>query len=311
MAKTKQTTEECEEPSEGNEGNPEFIPCAIKKLTDAQQMKAFKLAQEENPARMPGGKVKPDFLAVDLRRWWTDKGKTFTVDFVDGASNELRAKVLHYANLWNKYANVKFVDAQTDAMVRVSFGSGGYWSYLGTDILGIPKNEATMNLERFTVNTRESEWLRVVTHEFGHTLGFPHEHMLPELVARLHIQKTLDYFKRTQGWSPSETRAQVLTPLNMASIRSTPHADQNSIMCYQLPGSITKDGLPITGGNDINQLDAEFIASIYPKAVVPPIDPPIDPVDPVDPPIGSTEIEMAAVINGVKYEGILHKVLEV
>jgi hypothetical protein len=44
---------------------------------------------------------------------------------------------------------------------------------------------------------------------------------------------------------------------------STP-ADQTSIMCYQLPGSITTDGKPIVGGLDIDASDYAFAGSIYP-----------------------------------------------
>ena len=61
---------------------------------------------------------------------------------------------------------------------RISRGSEGYWSYLGTDIRLIPRNRPTMNLQGFTMNTSESEYKRVVRHETGHTLGFPHEHIL-------------------------------------------------------------------------------------------------------------------------------------
>jgi hypothetical protein len=38
-------------------------------------------------------------------------------------------------------------------------------------------------------------------------------------------------------------------------------------MCYQLPGSITKNGKPIVGGSDIDPQDYKFAASIYPKQV--------------------------------------------
>lgn len=36
-------------------------------------------------------------------------------------------------------------------------------------------------------------------------------------------------------------------------------------MCYQLPGSITKDGNPIIGGTEIDSWDYGFIGQIYPK----------------------------------------------
>ena len=40
-------------------------------------------------------------------------------------------------------------------------------------------------------------------------------------------------------------------------------------MCYQIPGTITKDGRPIPGGKDINPTDFKFAGSIYPKRVAP------------------------------------------
>ena len=36
-------------------------------------------------------------------------------------------------------------------------------------------------------------------------------------------------------------------------------------MCYQLPAQITRDGLPILGGDDINATDYAFVGRIYPK----------------------------------------------
>ena len=57
-------------------------------------------------------------------------------------------------------------------------------------------------------------------------------------------------------------------------MQETPSADVTSIMCYQLPGSITTDGKPIPGGNDIDPTDGAFAAKFYPLAVQPPDPPP-------------------------------------
>jgi hypothetical protein len=65
-------------------------------------------------------------------------------------------------------------------------------------------------------------------------------------------------------WDKATVDAQVLTPLSEGSLRGTP-ADQTSIMCHQLPGEITKDGKPITGGTDINATDYDFAGKIYPR----------------------------------------------
>ena len=118
--------------------------------------------------------------------------------------------------------------------------------------------------------TPESEYHRVVRHETGHTLGFPHEHMRKELVELLDRDKTIAYFEQTQGWSKEEVIQQVLTPLEDATLTETAHADEHSIMCYQIPGSITRNGQPIIGGVDIDPFDYAFAARIYPKTGAPP-----------------------------------------
>ncbi len=155
-------------------------------------------------------------------------------------------------------------------IARMGGVKGGYWSYLGTDILTIGRDEPTLNLEAFTTNTPESEFHRVVRHETGHTLGFPHEHMRRELVKLIDPKKAIALFRKTQGWSAEEVRQQVLTPIEESSLLGTEHADPNSIMCYQIPGSITKNGQPIVGGADIDPSDYAFVAKIYPKTGAPP-----------------------------------------
>src|SRR5262249_17979713 len=177
----------------------------------------------------------------------------------------LRARILSHMNAWSRTAGVSFVETQRDGQVRISRSAGGYWSYLGVDILLIPRNRQTMNLQGFTMATPESEYKRVIRHEPGHTLGFPHEHMRKALVDRIDPQKAYDYFWRTQHWDRQTVDQQVLTPLDERTLMSTP-PDQTSIMCYQLPGSITRDGRPIVGGTDINTTDAAFAAKIYPKS---------------------------------------------
>jgi hypothetical protein len=191
-----------------------------------------------------------------------------TVGFLDNPESALRTRILLHMNAWAKSANVKFVYTTGHADVRIARAGGadgGYWSYVGTDITHIAAGDATLNLEAFTMKTPESEFHRVVRHETGHTLGCPHEHMRRELVELIDADKAIAYFGETQGWSPEEVRQQVLTPIEESSLRGTPHADPSSIMCYQIPGSITKSGEPIIGGTDIDKQDYAFMAVIYPK----------------------------------------------
>jgi len=209
--------------------------------------------------------MEPLRIAVLTVKYWGPAPRRLTVSFMESTPANLRARIISHMNAWTRTACISFVETSGTGDVRISRGSGGYYSYLGTDILHIPKNRQTMNLQGFTMNTPESEYKRVVRHETGHTLGCVHEHMRKELVARVDPQKAYDYFLRTQGWDKATVDAQVLTPLDDKSLMSTP-PDQTSIMCYQLPGAITRDGRPILGGVDINQTDYDFAGKIYPKA---------------------------------------------
>jgi hypothetical protein len=261
----------------------EFIPCILKSLPEEQLVAAAEHAIQVNPVNRPkfptglsgtiGDAVRslvdhPLAIAVLTSKYFGPAGVHLTVTFAERTAPELAKKIVAYANRWGRTANVEFklIDASNwhDGDVRISRGRGGYWSYLGTDIRSIPRNQQTMNLQGFSLSTPESEYDRVVCHETGHCAGCPHEHMRPALVALLDSSKTIAYFERTQGWSAQEIRAQVLTPLSEDSLMGTP-ADQDSIMAYQLPGSITKNGKPIRGGTRINDTDAAFMAKIYPK----------------------------------------------
>ena len=68
------------------------------------------------------------------------------------------------------------------------------------------------------METPESEFHRVVRHETGHTLGFPHEHMRRELVDKIDRRKAIAFFEETQGWSEQEVIQQVLTPIEESSL---------------------------------------------------------------------------------------------
>ena len=260
---------------------PKLMVCTPKSLPSEKLVQAAQTAVEINPLNhaplerltrmLPDFKLTKERIAVVTTKYWGMQGVSLTVGFLDNPPADLRKRILQHMNAWSQTANVKFVETKTDPQVRIArMGgeAGGYWSYLGTDIQHIAKHDPTMNLEAFTMTTPESEYHRVVRHETGHTLGFPHEHMRKALVDKIDVEKAIAYFERTQGWSEEEVRAQVLTPLEESSLLGTA-ADPKSIMCYQIPGEITKDGKPIIGGKDIDKSDAGFAAKIYPKKGAP------------------------------------------
>lgn len=254
------------------------LVCTPRELPTHLKVAAAERAVAINPANHPpadliaralGPNPPRDRIAIMVGKRWHTDGVKLGVGFLDNPPADLRARILLHMNAWAKTANVQFTESNTDPRVRIARAGSppelaGYWSYVGTDILSISANEPTMNLEAFTMDTPESEFHRVVRHETGHTLGFPHEHMRLELVKKIDEAKAIQFFGATQGWTPDEVRAQVLTPIEQSSILGT-KVDAHSIMCYQIPGMLTKDGKPIVGGLDIDKRDYAFAKSVYPK----------------------------------------------
>jgi hypothetical protein len=226
------------------------------------------LDEDEVPMGSEGEK-----LAIDVTRYWGNKGVHLTVGFFETPDQALHKRILLHLNAWGKSANVVFVESASEPQVRIARWTGneaapgedGYWSNLGTDILLIDADRPTMNLEGFTMQTLDSEFYRVVRHEAGHTLGFPHEHMRKTLVQRLDREKVIRDYMEAQGWTRQEVIDQVLTPLEESSLLGTPMPEADSIMCYEISGELTMDGKPIVGGTDITTNDHAFAAQIYPK----------------------------------------------
>ena len=83
----------------------------------------------------------PAVIAVVRANSWGKKGARLTTAFMDNPQKALRREILRHLNLWGTRANVQFVESSNDPMVRIDRRTGrewgGYWSYVGTEILGI------------------------------------------------------------------------------------------------------------------------------------------------------------------------------
>ncbi len=274
-----------------------FVPCRLMKLPAHQQIEAARSAIAINPSNAPvnvpelipepkedGGEeaAMPRMLRLALRtsKWWGAGGVKLGVSFMDNPPADLRARILSHANAWSRTANVQFSES-SQGEIRLARQPGqGYYSYLGPDCLQIPAGQPTLNLDSFTMQTEDSEFYRVVRHEFGHALGFIHEHMRRQIVQRIDPAKAIAFFGATQGWTAQEVQEQVLTPYEDTALKETPSADTLSVMCYSLPGSIMVDGLPVPGGTDIDANDYSLVATLYPRSTTPtptPTPPPVGP----------------------------------
>ncbi|WP_174285223.1 peptidase M12 [Sphingomonas bacterium] len=272
-------------------GHEPLIACSPRHLPDDLLIASGRVARRENPRNHPiainrlktldpSFQITAEHIAVLATKFWRTKGLRLTVGFIDTPDKGLPERILGHMNAWSDTADVTFVlytaDEQArqraagtdtgEAQVRIALKKGdGHWSYLGTDILLAQPGQPTMNLDGFSMTTAESEFFRVVRHETGHTLGCPHEHMRKDLIDDIDPAKAIPFYEQSQGWTRDQVVQQILTPISEGSLWGTGAADGHSIMCYQIPGSLTLSGNPIPGGTDIDASDRAFIALVYPK----------------------------------------------
>jgi hypothetical protein len=137
-------------------------------------------------------RVERPFFHINRSKRWKPGG-TVTISFY-GGNRDLHQKIESTASEWTKYANLKLDFGRDPATgkyrtwsprdnvyasnVRISFNQQGYYSCVGNDSdnpVIVSSGEESMNLEGFD-RFLPDDWATVVLHEFGHALGFEHEH---------------------------------------------------------------------------------------------------------------------------------------
>ena len=185
-----------------------------------------------------------------------DSGGTLilTVRFLNGTPEEI-ADVKRLAPTWSKYANIDFVSVESGASdIRINFeGFLGYNSYLGIDNKAIHPEKQTMNLcfradgvySLDDLERKESEIRCIILHEFGHALGFKHEHMHPKLKLDWNLSKengVFAYYSALAGWDREKTTNNVINRLD-PNLHDFSEFDEHSIMVYEIK---TEEELPLT-----------------------------------------------------------------
>ncbi|RXW15891.1 hypothetical protein EST38_g9963 [Candolleomyces aberdarensis] len=218
-----------------------------------------------------GGRIDGMKAVLTRASWLWENGRTITVGFVlpvPGTPVQ-QAKVQEVVKEWEKYANLKFrfIPNGNDAEIRISFDDTGSWSWVGTVALSIPKPTQTMNFGWVDSNPGIADEERgVILHEFGHAIGYMHEHQSPRRGEKLTLneQVIIDYTQETQGWTEEETRQNIINVYSRAEVSNFSAVDFTSIMMYFMPASWNVQGIDIPPNESLSPLDKSYAFLNYP-----------------------------------------------
>jgi hypothetical protein len=248
---------------------------------------------------------------IDSNTLWLP-GQTLTVAFNEGSDPQWQADVANTAVEWCKYGNIFFdfgYDASTGryrewstsdvehaADIRITFNGGGYSSQIGTNSrYAVPANAHSMVLGDSNRNL-PNYWRRHILHEFGHALGFYHEHVNPvqtcdfkwaddpgyQPTTDSYGQFVTDSFGRRPGvytvfggppnrWSKQKVDTNLRFNLNSDSAGYiVSPADRNSIMHYHFDPMILVKGefspCNIQEAFDLSEKDKVGMDKAYPQS---------------------------------------------
>ena len=187
--------------------------------------------------------------------------------------------VKEVVKVWESHANVIFEfpsdwDEKSPPEVRILFSAPENRSYIGRDILAVTANEKPDNLQwTMQLNpdglSEEADFTGTILHEFGHTLGFMHEHQRPDARLKLDydLPKLYKWYEEEYNWGVSKVDEQVFNfQENVGKDFAANKFDTKSIMMYAVPPEILNDGsTPIPRNNVLSDDDIEWVKRLYPK----------------------------------------------
>ncbi len=172
-------------------------------------------APKEDEPKTPDGETLYGALALWDHLW--DVGETIRIAFVDAnPPPALTDAVKKYVQTWEWIANVRFVflppGQKVGADIGVSFNHKGHYSLIGKySREGVKQEGHSLNVSIAGAN--ETEKRRAILHEFGHALGFVHEHQHPKGIS-WKMPDALNYYRDSLKWSDEKIKRNrpVMTP---------------------------------------------------------------------------------------------------
>lgn len=178
-----------------------------------------------------------------------------------GGNPDSNAKVAEIASQWSndsgmglkldfgKAGKPRVCDPNgREAQLRVSYDKPGYWSMLGQNsVVYTAQEEPSLNLDGFDkvepAVLDNPEATGIILHEFGHALGFLHEHQSP--VSTCANDFNWDFITKYLSGPPNnwdeETIKFNMAPFSGEDLMMT-EFDSKSVMLYSFPAEYYHDG---------------------------------------------------------------------
>lgn len=237
-------------------------------------------------------------LFANARRW--EAGRKLRVCYFQGNAG-IAHLVREVASEWNKYSSVtldfgdptKWPNCLSPNsgfyQIRIGFATSGHWSAVGSDSeVRLDSLQPSMNLQSFNskyfrevgatagVVVAATDYDKsVILHEFGHALGLLHEQQNPQLKCYEQIKWTGPgnvyeyYLNPPNRWDPPIVDRNLGFVWQFDPDYKTGTADVQSVMMYNLPAEIFKDGKDSPCANrrnlKLSKKDTELVASLYPR----------------------------------------------